>query len=438
MPARARRLQRAVGASAIPPGSVRSNGIRYRTTGPVRDLRASFVRSPELRIPLRAVASAGAPPIVPRSAWGADESIRKGTAVVRACDPLRERPPHGRHEQLLARAGGGDHARDRGLPRQVERLERHRLQLPRRPLRHRLRGPLRRHRPQRDRRLCPRLQHRLDRRRRDRDVQHGGDPGCRRDVAREAPRLAARPRPRRSRLDAHVRLGRQRALSRRRPRSPARRLGTPRHGADDVPRQPALREARHDRGEDAGDRAAEALRAEGDRRPRWPGAVPGPRLLGPRVEGDGHRRARAAARARHRAGADRRLHLGRIARHRAGRHLADRRCRRHARVGHVREGSRRRRPARDHRSRRRPGHDQPERRRPGRLGHDHLHDERDRDRHRDAARRRRRPARDDRHPGQARRRASTRSRSTGSVSQTASTRSSSPRSTRWACRSRAS
>ena len=58
-----------------------ANGIRYRTTGPVRDLRASFVRSPELRIPLRAVASAGAPPIVPRSAWGADESIRKGDAV---------------------------------------------------------------------------------------------------------------------------------------------------------------------------------------------------------------------------------------------------------------------------------------------------------------------------------------------------------------------
>ena len=42
------------------------------------DLRASFVRSPELRIPLRAVASAGSPPIVSRSAWGADESIRKG------------------------------------------------------------------------------------------------------------------------------------------------------------------------------------------------------------------------------------------------------------------------------------------------------------------------------------------------------------------------
>jgi len=54
-----------------------ADAIRYRTAGPVRNLRASFVRSPELRIPLRAVASAGAPPIVSRSAWGADESIRK-------------------------------------------------------------------------------------------------------------------------------------------------------------------------------------------------------------------------------------------------------------------------------------------------------------------------------------------------------------------------
>ena len=155
-----RRLARGGGdarlaASATRPGSAPSNGIRYRIIGRVRDLRASFVRSPELRIPLRAVASAGAPPIVPRSAWGADESIRNGRAVVRACDPLRERPPHGRDEQLLARPGGGDHARDRGLPRQVERLERHRLQLPRRPLRHRLRGPLRRDRPQRDRRATP-------------------------------------------------------------------------------------------------------------------------------------------------------------------------------------------------------------------------------------------------------------------------------------------
>ena len=54
-----------------------STGIRYRIHGDVRNLRASFVRSPELKIPLRAVAAAGAPPVVPRSAWGADESIRR-------------------------------------------------------------------------------------------------------------------------------------------------------------------------------------------------------------------------------------------------------------------------------------------------------------------------------------------------------------------------
>jgi hypothetical protein len=58
-----------------------SNGIRYRLTGRVRDLRATFVRSPVLMIPLRAVASAGAPPIVPRSAWGADESIVREAPV---------------------------------------------------------------------------------------------------------------------------------------------------------------------------------------------------------------------------------------------------------------------------------------------------------------------------------------------------------------------
>ena len=105
----------------------------------------------------------------------------------------------------------------------------------------------------------------------------------------------------------------------------------------------------------------------------------------------------------HREGADRRLHLGRIARHRAGCQLADRGRRRHAGVGHVREGGRRRRPAGDHRSRRRPGDDQPERRRPGRFGHDHLLDERTCDGHRDAARRSRRPARDARDARQARR-----------------------------------
>ncbi|RDI74073.1 N-acetylmuramoyl-L-alanine amidase [Gaiella occulta] len=55
-----------------------STAIRYRTRGTVTALRASFVRSPELRVPLRTLSIAGAPPIVPRSGWGADESIRHG------------------------------------------------------------------------------------------------------------------------------------------------------------------------------------------------------------------------------------------------------------------------------------------------------------------------------------------------------------------------
>ena len=62
-------------------------------------------------------------------------------------------------------------------------------------------------------------------------------------------------------LDAHLRVGRQRALQGRCSRPPARRLRSPRHRADDLPRRPSLRAARRDRREDAGDRAAEALRA---------------------------------------------------------------------------------------------------------------------------------------------------------------------------------
>ena len=68
------------------------------------------------------------------------------------------------------RAGGGDRARDRGLPRAGKRLERHRLQLSRRPLRHGLRGPRRRHRPERDRRARAGLQLRHGRRRADRQL----------------------------------------------------------------------------------------------------------------------------------------------------------------------------------------------------------------------------------------------------------------------------
>ena len=54
-----------------------SNGIAYRLRGRVTALRAFFVRSPEVRVPLRHLSSAGSPTIVPRASWGANESIRR-------------------------------------------------------------------------------------------------------------------------------------------------------------------------------------------------------------------------------------------------------------------------------------------------------------------------------------------------------------------------
>ena len=56
------------------------------------------------------------------------------------------------------RAGGGDRARHRALPRRRQRLERHRLQLSRRPVRHDLRGSRRWNRPERRRRACAGVQ----------------------------------------------------------------------------------------------------------------------------------------------------------------------------------------------------------------------------------------------------------------------------------------
>ena len=54
-----------------------SDRIRYRTKGVVRQLRAFLVTSRVQRVPLRALSKAGAPPILPRSAWRADEKIRR-------------------------------------------------------------------------------------------------------------------------------------------------------------------------------------------------------------------------------------------------------------------------------------------------------------------------------------------------------------------------
>ena len=54
-----------------------SDRIEYRLRGRVERLRAYFVRSPEVRIPLRRTSMTGSPPLLGREAWGANEAIRR-------------------------------------------------------------------------------------------------------------------------------------------------------------------------------------------------------------------------------------------------------------------------------------------------------------------------------------------------------------------------
>jgi hypothetical protein len=55
-----------------------SDRLQVRTHGPVMRVRVWKVRSPESLVPLRQVAAASEPAVVARSAWGADEAIRRG------------------------------------------------------------------------------------------------------------------------------------------------------------------------------------------------------------------------------------------------------------------------------------------------------------------------------------------------------------------------
>jgi hypothetical protein len=54
-----------------------SDRIAYRFRGRVTRLRAYFIESPEERIPLRRFSMTGSPPLISRTAWGADEAIRR-------------------------------------------------------------------------------------------------------------------------------------------------------------------------------------------------------------------------------------------------------------------------------------------------------------------------------------------------------------------------
>ena len=136
--------------------------------------------------------------------------------------------------------------------------------------------------------------------------------GGSRDVAREASRLAARSRARRSALEAVRHLGRERAVRLRDGGSAAGRLGPPRYGAHHLSRRSAVR--------------ADPTRSRRRRRrlglpklyePRVTGgiggarALPGTRLERASMDGDGvSDGAGQAARRRERAGADGRLDVG--------------------------------------------------------------------------------------------------------------------------------
>ena len=61
-----------VGSPWWSPGSTR---LEVRTFGRVTRVRAWFVRSPSARVPLRTIATARSPRIIPRSAWNANEKI---------------------------------------------------------------------------------------------------------------------------------------------------------------------------------------------------------------------------------------------------------------------------------------------------------------------------------------------------------------------------
>ena len=158
------------------------------------------------------------------------------------------------------------------------------------------------------------LQHRLGRRRRARQLRHGEDLGRREGIARAAARVEARPRARRSALDADVEVGRQPAVRKRRAGVPARDLRPPRHGLHRLPGGCAVRAVAADREGRRNSRRPEDLRACRTARRRGPGALHGEALSRAAMDGDdpqlGRRPGRAGNRQRHR----RRLDVGRIRR----------------------------------------------------------------------------------------------------------------------------
>ncbi len=125
-----------------------------------------------------------------------EDRAERATLCARAA--LRPRPPHGRLQLVQARGIRGDRSRHRALPREGQRLERHRLQLSRRPLRPGLRGAGRRDAAQRHRRSRGGVQHRVSGRRCPRDVLGQGPDSRGGGRPRRAARMAPGRRARRS------------------------------------------------------------------------------------------------------------------------------------------------------------------------------------------------------------------------------------------------
>ena len=150
-----------------------SDALQYRVHGRVARLRAYYIWSPVEHTAFRRLSVAGSPPIVSRTAWGADELLRRNHP--RYAPEVRLVFVHhtATLQRVHARPGGGHRSGDRRLPRPGQGLGRHRLQLPRRPLRPCLRGPRRRDDAERHRRARPRVQHGQRRDRGDRQFHDG-------------------------------------------------------------------------------------------------------------------------------------------------------------------------------------------------------------------------------------------------------------------------
>ena len=254
------------GGWATPGGSGRPTGSSTACAARSTRLRAYFVWSPPAGVPARTLQKAGSPPIVPRSGWSADEKIRR--AAPRYAPAIRLAVVHhtaGANGYTAAQSPAivraielyhvkGNGWNDIGYNFLVDRFG------------HGLRGPLRRHRAERHRRARRGLQHRLGRRRGDRRVQLAGRLGRRRATRSRGCSPGGSTSRTSTRVDVDVRLRRQSALPGRRRRSFS--APSPVTGTRASPTARGRRSTTCSStiaGEVRDDRAAEALRAGGDR-----------------------------------------------------------------------------------------------------------------------------------------------------------------------------